>query len=188
MESVLCQQLGVSRSSVREALRVLSAERLVVYVPNRGLYVASIDWSEAEQIYQARAVLEGEVAALAAQHRTDSDIKRIRRSLEEFDRAVLQGDVWSRLTTTSEFYMAIGEAGGNKVLVDLIDGLQARINSLRAKTMMAPGRPSRSYRELREILDAICIGDHASARAAAVKHIIAAQEVARSLFDGSSDT
>ncbi|HWD15746.1 MAG TPA: GntR family transcriptional regulator, partial [Casimicrobiaceae bacterium] len=62
VEAELCRLLGVSRPSVREALRQLEAERLVVITPFKGPAVARIEWPEAEQIYEVRALLEGQAA------------------------------------------------------------------------------------------------------------------------------
>ncbi|MGE3625836.1 MAG: GntR family transcriptional regulator, partial [Hyphomicrobiales bacterium] len=64
VESALCEMANVSRSSIREALRRLEAEKLIVIVPNKGPSVANITWEEAEDIYQVRALLEGGAAYL----------------------------------------------------------------------------------------------------------------------------
>ncbi|TWG78999.1 DNA-binding GntR family transcriptional regulator [Cupriavidus gilardii J11] len=182
VESNLCEQLGVSRPSLREALRALAAEHLVVITPNRGPSVARIEWEEASQIYQARALIEGEIAALAARHGNDEDIVAMREALRRFELAVKQGDAAQRVVATTAFYDAMIAACRNDVLGSLIRGLLARINFLRAQTMAMPGRAKHSYRELAAIFDAIEARDARSARAAAVAHVKAAQQEAHEVF------
>ena len=69
LEAQLCEMLGVSRPSVREALRSLEAERLVTLVPNKGPHIPIVTWEQATEIYQVRALLESEAAARAAGRR-----------------------------------------------------------------------------------------------------------------------
>jgi DNA-binding GntR family transcriptional regulator len=174
VETDLCKQLGVSRTSVREAIRVLSSEKLLILVPNKGPSVADISAEEATQIYHVRKMLEGEAAALAAKNGGDDDIAEMKRALESFEQAVKDDDAASRISATSEFYEAIIRRSGNQVIGDLIHGLLARVNLLRARTMSIPGRAKHSASELRKIYEAIAAHDTRGARAAAVEHVAAA--------------
>lgn len=182
VETTLCERLGVSRPSLREALRALAAEQLVVITPNRGPSVAEIDWEEAQQIYHTRALLEGETAVLAARHATDADLLAMRTALQRFDSAVKSSDAAERVATTTAFYDAMIAAGRNQVLGGLIRGLLARINFLRYQTMARPGRAKHSHREMTAMFDAINAHDARSARAAAVAHVRAAQQEAEDVF------
>lgn len=182
VEASLSESLGVSRPSLREALRVLAAEQLVVITPNRGPSVARIEWDEASQIYQARALIEGEIAALAARHATEEELRLMQDALKRFEIAVTQSEPAQRVAATTDFYDAIIAAGRNQVLGGLIRGLLARINFLRGQTMASPGRAKHSYRELAAIFDAIRERDARSARAAAVAHVKAAQQEAHDVF------
>ena len=174
VETDLCKQLGVSRTSVREAIRVLSSEKLLILVPNKGPSVADISAEEATQIYHVRKMLEGEAAALAAKNTSDEDFSEMKRALECFEQAVNDNDAPSRLSATSDFYEAIIQRSGNQVIGDLIHGLLARVNLLRARTMSIPGRPKHSADELRKIYEAIVEHDARGARAAAVEHVASA--------------
>lgn len=188
VEANLCKQLGVSRTSVREALRVLSAEKLIVIIPNKGPSVAQISWNETEQIYRVRALLEGEAAALAAGRISDEDIDRMRHAFAEFKGAVKASDAAARINATADFYEVIIRGSGNQVIGDVLHGLLARINFLRARTMSSPGRAKHSVKELAKICDAIARHDARGARAAAREHVQAACEKARNVVHQISQT
>src|SRR5271167_4192874 len=86
VEKDLCQELNVSRTSLREALRELQAEKLVVAVP-RGLVVAEISEEDAANIYQVRAALEGLVAAQFAQMANALDVEKLKTALHRLEEA-----------------------------------------------------------------------------------------------------
>lgn len=185
VEANLCEQMGVSRSSVREALRHLEAEKLITLIPNKGSFVANIDLEEAEQIYHVRAMLEGEACYLYASRADAQGIKRMREAMSDFERAVKKGDSIERLASTARFYDVILTGCGNKVIAEILQGLLARINFLRARSMATAGRAGHSASELRQIMAAIEGHDARSARAAAVAHVGKACEVVRRSFDES---
>ncbi len=182
VESSLCGMMKVSRTSVREALRRLEAERLIVMVPNRGPSVANITWEEAEQIYDVRAILEGEAAARFASRATAREIAAMRDALAAFAQAAADDDPIGRLDSTSRFYAVLLAGSGNQVIQEMLDGLIARINFLRARSMSRPGRSRFSLAEMRRILAAVEKHDPAPARKAAVDHVHAACRAARVVF------
>jgi DNA-binding GntR family transcriptional regulator len=182
VEANLCELMNVSRTSVREALRRLEAEKLIVIIPNRGPSVAAISWEEAEQIYEARAILEGEAAARFATNATAEGIERMRNALDAFAQAAADDDPIGRLTATSQFYNVLLAGCGNQVIHEMLDGLIARINFLRARSMSRTGRARFSLVEMRRILSAIKKRDAALARKAAVDHVNAACLAAREVF------
>lgn len=182
VEATLCELMNVSRTSVREALRRLEAERLIVIVPNRGPSVAEISWEDAEQIYQVRALLEGEAAAMFAARATPVDIKKMRKALDAFAEAAADNDPIGRLSATGQFYDVLLAGCGNRIIREMLDGLVARINFLRARSMSRPDRARYSLLEMRRILSAIQKKDIELARKAAVDHVIAACLAAREVF------
>jgi DNA-binding GntR family transcriptional regulator len=182
VEAKLCELMQVSRASVREALRRLEAEKLVVIVPNRGPSVAEITWPEAEQIYRVRAILEGEAAAMFATRTTPMQVKRMRMALESFAEAAAEKDAIGRLNATGQFYEVLLTGCGNDIIRDILDGLNARINFLRARSMSRPDRARYSLAEMRRMLAAINKGDAEAARKAAVDHVNAACLAAQQAF------
>jgi DNA-binding GntR family transcriptional regulator len=175
----------VSRPSVREALRQLEAERLVVITPFKGPAVARIDWAEAEQIYEVRALLEGQGAYLFAARASKEQVTAMRSALKRFEDAVRKNDAERRLLHTDEFYNVMLKGCGNIVIEDLLTGLHARISFLRARSMSQQGRSSESAGELRRILNAIAAGDAEMARAACIEHVRRAANAAKASFAGA---
>ena len=186
VESTLCQMINVSRSSLREALRRLEGEKLILNVPNKGPLVAEISWVEAEEIYNARIQLEAEAVAQFTKRVTDQDIVRMRTALREIVRATEHDDPVGRLRGTTEFYGTIFGNCGNSIIGELLEGLQARVNLLRTQNKQPKSRAREGAKELDQILKMIDKRDPVGARKAAIAHVHAAWDGARKLFPQTS--
>ena len=183
LEQNLCDWMGVSRTSVREALRRLEAERMITITPNRGPSVTEITWDEARSIYEVRALLEGEAVALFAERAAPAQLSAMKLALADFDRAVSMNAPLDRLAATERFYSVILTGCGNPVIAEIIQGLVARINFLRSRSMSREGRSRQSTTEMWRIFDAIERRSPAEARTAAVDHVRAAADAAHEAFD-----
>jgi DNA-binding GntR family transcriptional regulator len=114
-QEALADELGVSRTPLREALARLVSEGLVEFVPNRGATVASRDFSDMEQAWRARFVLEPGAARLAAERREPAAIERMRESVVR-QRSVAD-DVTASFALNREFHLALVAASGNTHLL-----------------------------------------------------------------------
>lgn len=176
IERNLCEQLGVSRTSVREALRRLEVEGLITMVPHKGVFVASVTPKEAKGVYEVRAVLEAFAAQLFAERASDSEIRKLRARLRDMDDAVKTKDPRRMLAVKATFYDVILNGCDNEFCAAMIRSLQARIRYLRALSLSSPGRTPRSLEEMAKIVKAVEARDGDAAREAYMAHI---QEAAR---------
>ena len=110
MEVQLAEQLGVSRTPVREAIRKLELEGLVVMLPRKGAYVANISVKDLMDVLEIRASLEGLGASLAAERRTEEDIKNLEEIEEECEQAVITQDIDMLLKKDIEYSLLIMDA------------------------------------------------------------------------------
>jgi DNA-binding GntR family transcriptional regulator len=155
VERDLCEQTGVSRSSLREALRQLEAEGLVVRQGPRGLFVASITPEEARQIYEVRAAIEPEMARLFAARATQEDFARLSKALVALERAIAARSIADYVKALDSFFDALISGSGNSVALRIVSGLRARISYLRTITTARAdtNREKETLKLMRKIAD-----------------------------------
>lgn len=178
IERELCERLGVSRTSLREALRQLEADGLITSIPHRGPVVTSISAEEAEQLYALRALLEGYAGRRCATIGSDDLKAKIGKAVEEFASAAAGSDRRMLVVAKSNFYDLLLDGSGNVFVKQTLTSLHNRINMLRFTSMVQPGRLERSVQEIRNIAAAIQAGDGARAEETCRNHIERAAEVA----------
>ncbi|MCY4334152.1 MAG: GntR family transcriptional regulator [Litoreibacter sp.] len=171
VERPLCDQLGVSRTVVRETIRYLEAEGLVEIVPNRGPIVATLNWDQARQIYEIRRQLEGFAAEEAALRTDEPFASQLGDALQTL-RSTMDDSVWSNLLqATSRFYELIFHQAGHDIAWEVVQRLNGRISRLRALTISAKDRATPGIDHMEAIREAIVAGDPARARFAVETHI-----------------
>jgi len=134
VERELCEQTGVSRSSVREALRILEAEGLIERQGSRGLVVAAITADEARQTYEVRAAIEPEMARLFAARATDADFATLSGCLAALETAIRQQALGDYVRELDRFFDILIGGSGNEVARRVVRTLRARITLLRGIT------------------------------------------------------
>lgn len=178
VEKHLEEELGVSRTVIREALRQLESQQLITLKPQVGAIVSVLTADDVRHLYQVRAALEGTAARLAAENAASSDVARLRELINGFRMAGDQGEVEQLVAIKDDFYAALLSAAGNPVIEDLLGNVQARIALLRAYTLEVPGRAPQSYAELSAVIDAIEARHPDLAEARSREHVYAAQAIA----------
>lgn len=176
------EQLGVSRSVVREVIRHLESEGLVQSIPHQGPIVARLDADTAAQIYEVRAALEAAAASAAAERATEAHVSAMEQALGDIVAAYGTGDFRAVLEATTRFYEIMFEAGGKSVAWDMVQRLNGRISQLRAMTIASAGRSSSGPAQMRKIVDAIRNRDEAAAGEACREHVERAAVIAKDLL------
>lgn len=178
IERELCEQTGVGRTSIREALRQLEAEGLVTTVPHRGPVVSTISVEEAGQLYDLRALLEGFAGRECARLRDPEILVRLRKQFERMVVVARHEDHRDLVAAKTEFYAAMLEGCGNVFVQRFLNMLLNRVTLLRITSMTQANRIDHSLREIEEILVAIESGNAAAAERACIRHIHNAAAVA----------
>lgn len=138
VETSLAGQLGVSRSPVREAIRRLEQDGLVVFTPRRGVSVGKPSMADVEDVYTIRGVLEALAARLAARHRTARQLEQMRRLLDRMNRCVVTSDTAGMALADEEFHRLVVEAAGNQKLEDIVATLLDTIRRVRLTVLAVP--------------------------------------------------
>ena len=171
VERELAIKYGVGRTAVRDALRHLAAERIVVLTENRGARVRELDYAEAADIYQVRAVLEGLAGELFAVRGTAEAKKSFAESLEPVRKAIEDFDTTAALVASDIYYAHLLEGARNAELQEAVNRLHVRIHQIRRVSLSMKDRAQPTIEGLQRVVDAILSGDPAQARRACVDHV-----------------
>lgn len=171
VEKELCDLMGVSRPSVREALRNLESEGLIETIPNRGPVVASFGPADVAGIYQIRGALEALAAKLMAEQGTDAQVHALEEAYDELAITMSALDVEKTLVAKDRFYSALLQGAGNPMIGSILRSMNARVTMLRRVSLSSPDRAPQSLRELKTVVQAIERRDADAAHKASWVHI-----------------
>ncbi len=167
IERELVQELGVSRTTIREVITLLASEGLVTVIPQRGAIVSVISVEDATDIYEMRSALEAQAVRRFVDRATPEQVARLRKAWVEIDRASRgQSDRARSLGTKDAFYEVLLEGANSPVLSQILTTLQGRVRAMRSMSLSVPGRPKQAAAELRRVVELIEAGDGDGAAAA----------------------
>lgn len=167
-EEAVARWLQVSRTPVREALRRLAAENLLVST-SRGLAMPQLSDDQIAELYAIRGVLEGAAAGLAARHASAAEVELMQRLVE--DQAAAGEDAARLLDINNDLHNCIYRAARNRYLLRTLTSLQNELEQLRGTTFSQPGRPAQALKEHRAMVRAIQRGDAEAAEKACREHV-----------------
>lgn len=169
------EELGVSRTPVREALRQLELEGLVTIIPNKGAYVTGITPKDVHDIYTIRSMLEGLCARWATRHITDKQIEELEEIilLSEFHLKKEGNEKAKQVSDLDgKFHKVLYEASNSRILEHVLSDFHKYVQIARTMSVGAKDRAEKSIAEHRGILDAIKSKDEVLAEKLANEHII----------------
>lgn len=171
MEVPLTEELGVSRTPVREAIRKLELEGFVVMIPHRGTYVADISLKDVTQVFEIRSALEELAAQLAAERITPDEIEFLERMLVEIGTFMEEKNMDKVVEADINFHEVLYKASRNERLVEIIHNLREQTLRFRTMSMNQPGRLVKTWEEHRLLVEAIADRNPAQAREIARIHM-----------------
>ncbi len=171
MEVDIAEEMGVSRTPIREAIRKLEKEGFVSIEPRKGVYAAEMSVHDMVEALEVRETLEGQAAELAAKRITEEELDQLKECTESFNKAVSDEDSEGMIKYDTLFHHLIVEASGNKVLVDMVSKLQEVVLRFRYLYFSDFRRSAQMPAEHKLIVDAICSGEPQKAKEAATIHI-----------------
>ncbi|MDD5248767.1 MAG: GntR family transcriptional regulator [Rhodocyclaceae bacterium] len=183
-EQALAVGFGISRTPMREALKVLAAEGLVRLEPRRGCYVAELSEQDLDEIFPVMALLEGRVAFEAAAKATAADLERLAAIHDVLESHAAANDADRFFEANQAFHSALQEIAGNRWLKQMIDDTRKVIKLTRRDSLRLDGRLKQSLAEHRAILKALRSRDPDKAGRAMHDHLLSGRAALAKLQSG----
>jgi DNA-binding GntR family transcriptional regulator len=182
-EQKLAEQYGISRTPLREALKVLAAEGLVDLKPRRGCYVTEISRQDIDDIFPLMAMLEGRCAFIAVQLAKPADIRDLKAIHEKLELAAKDSRIDAFFEANQEFHRRIQELTNNRWLLSVIQDLRKVLKLSRLHSLSLEGRLQQSLEEHRVIMAAFEAGDAEKAEKSMHDHLLYGREALAKMDD-----
>lgn len=153
-ENELCASMGISKTPLREALRVLSVEGLISLVPNRGSFVTKPTIDEIREMFEVMSVLEGVCARAAARKMNAASLDTVEALHARLEQEYTTRDQKEYIRVNNQYHKFIQQLAGNRTLNQIVNGLREKILLYRFQSLNLPGRFDDSIEEHRELLEA----------------------------------
>lgn len=183
-ERELSEQLGVSRTPLREAFRLLAAEGLLLQLPNRGVQVVALSREDVRHAFEVMASLEGLAGELAAARVTNADLDDLKALQGELETAHKQRDLPGYYRVNRAIHDRLNLIAGNPVLAQTYRTLNARLHALRFRSNLNGAKWDRAVAEHRSMLAALAARDGAALRELLVRHLHAKLQVVLDTMKG----
>lgn len=167
-EVKIAQEYGISRTPLREALKVLAAEGLVTMKVRRGAYVTEVSEQDLAEVYHLLSLLESDAAGVVAQAASDAQIKELQGLHQELERAVKNRDKFFALN--ERFHMRLLEIAGNRWRNQMVADLRKVMKLNRHNSLLKSGRIAESLAEHGQVMDALARRDAPAAVARMQAH------------------
>jgi DNA-binding GntR family transcriptional regulator len=187
LENQLAEELGVSRTPVREAIRKLELEGFAVILPRKGAYVSEISFKDVREVYEIRAALEALASGLAAERVMDNEVEEMERRLIAESANLENEDNSLTVEADVDLHELIYKATRNEKLISLISNLKEQVYRLRSTSITLPGRKKRSLDEHKRIVEAIAEHNIKLAQRLAHEHIEHAEQAMLKVMGNNAD-
>ena len=178
-EQNLAKQFGISRTPMREAIKVLASEGLITIKMRRGAYVTEIARKDLEQIFTILSLLEGEAAREAAAKASEEELNQLDYWHHRLEKAAADRDIEQFFEINGKFHELIREIAGNRWMNGVIEDLRKVLKLHRRDSLTSTGRLQNSLIEHRAILNALLKRDQAAAENIMRKHMAQGLEALR---------
>ncbi len=180
-ENALTEQWHISRTPLREALKVLAAEGLVELVPRRGCRVIEITETDADELFPIMALLEGRCALEATRQMSDADLRALQHLHDELERSAAAQDIDGYYQANHVFHSFVQRVANNRWLDRVTADLRKFVRMLRGRQLVLPGRIDASINEHRVLIAAMLARDDVGAERAMHDHLLAQLAALRAL-------
>lgn len=182
-EQKLSEELGVSRTPFREAMRILASEGILRIEPRKGCYVTELTDNDLNDIFPLMAILEGRCAYEAAEKATDQAIQSLESLHQRLKKYADEKNIDDYYSTNRQIHEAIQNLAGNEWLTNMVNDLRRILNLSRHRSLHHKGRIEESCQEHLSIFSALQSRDAMKAESLMKTHILRQREVLKMLQD-----